>query len=169
MLYCFHSVADEFEEDEFSGMIVSVDLDTRKVSWITPADERLKTFFDDPDHPVRLVRIIHRNNRVWMTTEKALDNSAKVYLKEDNRWHEISREITDTMVLIDVRENGNALVLNVEKHLEGHFREDGVSFAVMSRRGVPSLQSIARSAALRYVESLRFDKHMARIIGFDHF
>lgn len=31
MLYCFHSVADEFEEEEFSGLIVSVDLETLQV------------------------------------------------------------------------------------------------------------------------------------------
>ncbi|KAK6026141.1 hypothetical protein OSTOST_07942 [Ostertagia ostertagi] len=162
MLYCFHSVADEFEEDEFSGMLVSVDLDTREVSWITLADERLKSFFDDPNHPVRLVRTIHRNNRVWMTTEKALRQLGQGLFEGGQQG------ITDTMVLIDVREDGNALVLNVEKHLEGHFREDGVSFAVMSHCGVPSLQSIARSTALRYVEGLRHNKHLARIIGYGH-
>ncbi|VDO26667.1 unnamed protein product [Haemonchus placei] len=133
MLYCFHSVADEFEDDEFSGMIVSVDLDTSEVSWITISDERLKSFFDDPNHPVRFVRVIHRNDRVWMTTEKLLENSKKVYLKEDHRWHEIGSGIADTMVLIDVRDDGKALVLNIETHLEGHFHEDSVSFAVLSR------------------------------------
>ncbi|KAK5975799.1 hypothetical protein GCK32_005694 [Trichostrongylus colubriformis] len=168
MLYCFHSVANEFEEDEFSGMIISIGLETREVSWITLADERLKSFFDDPLHPVRLVRTIHRNNRLWVTAEKVFDKMAKVYAKEGCRWHEVDLAVSDTMVLIDVRDDGSALVLNVEKHIEGYFREDSVSFAVLSRRGVPSLQSIARKAALKYVESLRYNKHMARIIGYDH-
>lgn len=166
MLYCFHSVADEFEEEEFSGLIVSVDLETLQVSWITPHDDRLKSCFHDVDHPVRLVRTVHRRNRLWVTTEKDLDNSIRVYLKEDEKWYEIDSTVTDNMVLIDVRDDGNVLVLKIEKHLEGHFREDYVSFAVMNRCGVPTLKSMARTAALQTIEGLRYNKHMARIVGY---
>ncbi|WKX98350.1 hypothetical protein Q1695_013775 [Nippostrongylus brasiliensis] len=156
MLYCFHSIADEFEEDEFSGLIVSVDLDTRNVYWTAPSDDRLKSCFASNDHPVRLVRTIHRGNRLWVTTEKDLDNSIRVYLKEGDRWYEIESTIPDNMVLIDVREDGNAMVLDIEKHLGGHFHEDGV----------PSLLSLARGVVLRDQARVRHDEHLAEVIGF---
>ncbi|VDM66187.1 unnamed protein product [Strongylus vulgaris] len=133
MLYCFHSVADEFEEDEFSGLIVSANLDTSEISWVSPAEDHPNSFFDDPNHPVCLVRTVHRSGRLWVTTEKSIENSVKIYVKDDNKWHELQHHITDTMFLVDVRKDGNALVLNVEKHPEGHFQEDYVSFAVMNR------------------------------------
>ncbi|VDK74643.1 unnamed protein product [Cylicostephanus goldi] len=133
MLYCFHSVADEFEEDEFSGLIVSANLDTAEVSWVSPAEDQPDSFFDDPNHPVCLVRTVHRSGKLWVTTEKAMENSVKIYVKDDEGWHELEYPIADTMFLVDVRKDGNALVLNVEKHPEGHFQEDYVSFAVMNR------------------------------------
>ncbi|KAK6744127.1 hypothetical protein RB195_011062 [Necator americanus] len=167
-IYCFHSVADEFEEDEFSGLIVSANLDTAQISWISPAEDHPSSFFDDPNHPVCLVRTVHRNGRLWVTTEKAVENSVKIYVRDNNRWYELQCHIADTMFLVDVREDGNALVLNVEKHPEGHFQEDYVSFAVMNRCGVPSLRSIARKVALRCFTDLRQNKHLCKIIGLDH-
>ncbi|ETN74204.1 hypothetical protein NECAME_13132 [Necator americanus] len=151
----------------FDGGISVIEMD-KKCNVRKTAEDHPSSFFDDPNHPVCLVRTVHRNGRLWVTTEKAIENSVKIYVRDNNRWYELQCHIADTMFLVDVREDGNALVLNVEKHPEGHFQEDYVSFAVMNRCGVPSLRSIARKVALRCFADLRQNKHLCRIIGLNH-
>ncbi|KAK5982581.1 hypothetical protein GCK32_008674 [Trichostrongylus colubriformis] len=164
IIYCFESEAIPESPDEriFNGNLFAIDLTSKEIRTIQPkfpfAPAMVK---GNAKGIVHVMGVFHRPGHLWVITQNTKQIATlSVWRLDSDGWHKITTVDNDLYeVTMDVCADGSAMVV-LEDEINGNPIMRNIRF-----RGVPSLYSLARTAALKHLPGFRSNSYFTQLFS----